>query len=102
MKNPSSARPGAVRHTSQRTCIGCRQVLNKRELIRVVRTPPGNIEVDDTGKKAGRGAYLHPARGCWEQALKDKQLERALKGRLDPESRERLLDYINRLPEGAN
>jgi len=98
----SSAQSAAAKRTPQRTCVGCRQVLTKRELVRVVRTPQGSIEVDATGKKAGRGAYLHPARECWEQALKGNRLEHALKGRLSPESREQLMDYVNNLPKGAN
>ncbi len=49
-----------VRKIPQRMCVGCREMKNKRDLIRVVRTPEGNIEIDPTGKKSGRGAYLCP------------------------------------------
>jgi len=86
----------------QRTCIACRQVTGKRELIRLVHTPEGNIEIDTTGKKAGRGAYLHPLRECWESVLKGKRLEHALRGRLSLESREQLLNYGWTLPKGAS
>ena len=58
-----------VKHVPQRTCVGCRQVLAKRTLIRVVRTAEG-VRVDPTGKAAGRGAYLHNLRSCWERGLK--------------------------------
>jgi len=72
----------------------------KRALVRVVRTPAGNIEVDATGKKAGRGAYVHPVRECWEQALKGNRLEHALKGQLTRTDREQLLSYVKGLTEG--
>lgn len=67
------------KHVPTRTCIACQQKRPKRELIRVVRTPEGPIEVDSSGKRSGRGAYLCPARGCWQVALDRRQLQRALK-----------------------
>lgn len=100
-KSPST-QPIAGKHMPLRTCVGCHQVLVKRELVRVVRTPQGNIEVDNTGKKAGRGAYLHPMLQCWELALKGNRLEHTLKGQLTVESREQLLNYARELPKGAN
>jgi len=62
-----------------RTCIGCMQQRNKRELIRVVRTPAGQVELDPTGKKAGRGTYLCRSSGCFRAALAGKRIERSLK-----------------------
>jgi predicted RNA-binding protein YlxR (DUF448 family) len=83
----------------QRTCIACREVLSKRTLVRLVRTKDGT-EIDPTGKRPGRGAYLHDRRSCWETALKDETiLERALKTTLTPEERERLRAYSLTLPE---
>ncbi len=67
------------RHVPQRTCIGCRQEAGKRALIRIVRTPEQRVIVDPTGKANGRGAYLHPARECWEKALKRGTIAYALK-----------------------
>jgi predicted RNA-binding protein YlxR (DUF448 family) len=67
------------KHVPLRTCIACRQKRAKRELIRVVRTPEGTIEVDLRGKASGRGAYLCPNRQCWEAALEQGRLGRALK-----------------------
>lgn len=61
-----------------RTCVGCRAVLPKKELIRVVRDPEGALHVDATGKKSGRGAYICPALECLRAAVKGKRLERAL------------------------
>ena len=56
----------------QRTCIACRQMLDKRELCRVVRTPTGEIVLDDTGKLAGRGAYLCRNLACLQKAFKSR------------------------------
>lgn len=70
--------------------MACRQVKAKRELVRLVRTLPGDIEIDTTGKKEGRGAYLCPTLSCLEKALQGKQLEHVLKSQLTPANRERL------------
>lgn len=51
-------------------------------MIRLVRTPGGDVEIDTSGKKEGRGAYICPEQVCWDKALKGKQLERALRGRI--------------------
>jgi len=67
-----------VRKLPQRMCVGCREMKNKKELIRVVRTPEGAIEVDLTGKKSGRGAYLCPSQDCLNLAVKGKRLQKAL------------------------
>jgi len=80
----------------QRTCVGCRAVLPKRTLIRLVRRPEG-IQVDATGKLAGRGAYLHDRRSCWERGLKGA-LAQALKTELTLQDRESLTAYMARLP----
>lgn len=92
--------PVKTRHVPQRTCVACREVLNKRSLIRLVRTSEG-VEIDPTGKKAGRGAYLHDKRSCWEKALKGDLLERALKTTLHNNERERLRAHGNSLPDEA-
>jgi predicted RNA-binding protein YlxR (DUF448 family) len=67
------------RRIPQRTCIACRSTEAKRGLVRVVRTPEGRVELDPTGKKNGRGAYVHESRACWDEALKKERLARALK-----------------------
>ncbi|MDI3281344.1 MAG: YlxR family protein [Bacillota bacterium] len=66
------------RKVPQRTCLGCRSVRPKKELIRIVRTPEGSVVVDPTGKRSGRGAYLCPSPDCLERARKGKTLEKAL------------------------
>jgi hypothetical protein len=85
-----------VKHVPQRTCVGCRTVLAKRELIRIVRTAEG-VQVDLTGKLAGRGSYLHDRRACWERGLRGG-LAHALKAELTPADRERLEVFANTLP----
>jgi predicted RNA-binding protein YlxR (DUF448 family) len=90
-KNINHPHRGAARRVPQRTCVACREVKDKRELVRLVRTPQGNIELDATGKKDGRGAYLCPTQECLEKALQGKQLEHVIKGHLTPDSRERLM-----------
>ncbi len=85
-----------VKHVPQRTCVGCRTVMPKRQLVRIVRTADG-VQVDPTGKKAGRGAYLHDRRSCWEAGLQGS-LARALKTDLTAAERERLQAFADALP----
>ncbi len=86
------------RRVPQRTCVACREVQAKRQLVRVVRTPEGEVVVDLTGRQNGRGAYVHQARECWETALKRGALERALKTSIGPEARRALEEYASALP----
>jgi len=81
------------KHIPQRTCVACRKVKAKRELIRLVRISNGNVEVDTSGKKAGRGAYLCPTLECWEIGLKTGRLEYTLRITLTQENREQLTRY---------
>ena len=60
-----------------RQCVGCREMKPKRELIRVVRSPEGEISLDFRGKKPGRGAYVCPAAACLAKVRKSRALERA-------------------------
>lgn len=76
--------------------MGCRTVLPKRQLVRIVRTADGAL-IDPTGKLAGRGAYLHDRRSCWEAGLAGG-LSRALKVELTAADRERLQAFANTLP----
>jgi len=85
-----------VKHVPQRTCIGCREVLPKRQMLRIVRSPEG-VRVDPTGKLAGRGAYLHDRRSCWERGLKGA-LAHALKMELSHDDRAHLEEFMNGLP----
>ena len=69
----------------QRQCLGCREMKPKKELIRVVRSPEGDISLDFNGKKPGRGAYVCPSGECLKKARKSKALERAFDMAIPPE-----------------
>lgn len=84
------------KHIPQRTCVACREVNEKRSLVRIVRTPEG-VAVDPTGRMPGRGAYLHDSRECWEKALKKGILARGLKTEISPEDLEVLQAYMEKL-----
>lgn len=73
-----------------RQCLGCREMKPKRELIRVVRSPEGNISLDFKGKASGRGAYVCPEPQCLKKAIKAKALERAFSTQIPPEIYESL------------
>ena len=87
------------KHVPRRTCVSCRHVRPKRELVRVVRTPEGDVVIDETGKRSGRGAYLCPTAECWETALSKGLLKRALRTDLTEEARARLKQDAARLQE---
>jgi predicted RNA-binding protein YlxR (DUF448 family) len=82
--------------------VACHKIKDKRELVRLVHTPTGNIEIDSSGKKAGRGAYLCQTWECWEKALKGNHLEHALRSSLTQDSREQLIKYGKALLKGVN
>ena len=74
------------RKIPMRMCVGCREMKEKKELIRVVRSPEGDVSLDPTGKKSGRGAYVCRDPNCLKRAIKQKQLERQLDAALSPEA----------------
>ena len=80
------------KHTPQRTCVGCREVLPKRSLIRIVKGPDG-VTVDLTGKAHGRGAYLHNQRSCWLRGIQGA-LDHALKTELTDQEKQTLHHYM--------
>lgn len=94
------------KHVPQRMCISCRQHDAKRGLIRIVRTPEGTVEVDPTGRRNGRGAYLCHQRACWEKALSSGLLSRALKVDINAETVDTLRRHAATLqplePEAAH
>ena len=73
------------RKIPQRQCVGCREMRDKRVLLRIVRTPEGEILLDSTGKKSGRGAYVCPDPECLKKARRSKALERAFDTAIPPE-----------------
>lgn len=78
------------RKKPERTCVGCRTVRPKMELVRVVRQPDGTVELDTGGKMPGRGAYVCPDVNCLDEAVKRKALDRALRAPVDAEVLNRL------------
>jgi predicted RNA-binding protein YlxR (DUF448 family) len=79
-----------VKKIPMRMCVGCKEMKPKKELIRIVRTPENTIEIDRTGKRAGRGAYLCPSTECLQKAIKGKRLEKCLEQQIPPEVLEML------------
>ena len=85
-----------------RKCTGCQQVREKRQLLRVVRDPEGNVSIDRTGKKSGRGAYLCEDPACLEKAIRTKALERSLEVEISDEVYESLRQELKKeVPENA-
>ncbi|MBU3805901.1 MAG: YlxR family protein [Candidatus Fournierella pullistercoris] len=84
-----------------RRCTGCNESKPKKELVRVVRSPEGEISVDLVGKKPGRGAYLCPNPACLAKARKAKRLERALEAQIPPEVYQRLEQQMEEAQGGA-
>lgn len=79
-----------VKKVPMRQCVGCKEMKPKKELLRVVRTPDGVIDLDPTGKRSGRGAYICPQSDCLAKAMKQKGLERALEHPISDEVYARL------------
>ena len=79
-----------VKKVPQRTCLGCRAIRPKREMLRIVKTPVGLVELDPTGKKAGRGAYICPTKECLDKILDGRKINHALEISMTPEMREAL------------
>ena len=79
-----------VKKIPQRQCLGCREMKDKKDLIRVVRSPEGEISLDFKGKKPGRGAYVCPESECLQKARKSRALERAFSAQIPPEVYEEL------------
>ena len=91
MKKNTSQQISSSRRVPQRTCVACRKVTEKRELIRLVRISDGSVEIDPSGRKAGRGAYLCLAWECWQAGLKGSRLEYALRTNLTEDNRRHLI-----------
>jgi uncharacterized protein len=83
-----------VRKVPQRKCLGCGEMKEKKELIRVVRSPEGVVSVDKTGKKPGRGAYVCQSSTCAAKAISAKSLEKALGVKLSAEVCAKILEEL--------
>lgn len=102
MPNTTAQRSARPRRVPQRTCVGCGTVGAKREFVRIVRGLDGDVRPDATGKKPGRGAYLHADAVCWTQALKRKRLEQSLKTTLSAQDLEALRAFAETLSSGVS
>ncbi|MCM1495441.1 MAG: YlxR family protein [Bacteroides sp.] len=86
-----------AKKTPLRQCIGCGQPMEKKNMIRVIRNPEGGIELDSTGKKNGRGAYLCLSQECLAKAEKSKGLERSFKMSVPKEIYQQLSEELSKL-----
>ena len=89
------------RRIPQRMCVACRQMKDKRDLARVVRSPEGWIFVDDTGKGAGRGAYICQDPECLKKARRSRALERALASPIDDDVYDDIVTAVEKLRQRA-
>jgi len=87
-----------MKHIPERSCISCKCKKPKFELVRIVRTPQGSIELDPTGGISGRGAYICRKQECWETVFRKKKLESSLKVNILSEQRSALINYSKSLP----
>lgn len=85
-----------------RQCLGCREMKPKRELLRVVRSPEGEVAFDASGKLPGRGAYVCPNPDCFKKAVKTRALDRALEVKIPDEVMERLAGLLEETQDGQS
>ena len=85
------------KHIPMRTCVVCGESYPKRELVRIVRTPEGRVEIDPQGKKPGRGAYLCHKPSCWDLQVAVPRLQRSLRVTFDEEARAALEAHARKI-----
>ncbi len=79
-----------AKKTPLRKCIGCGEIIPKKEMLRIVRTADSEIKLDLTGRENGRGAYIHFNKECFDKAVKSKGLERSFKMSINSDVYDRL------------
>ncbi|MBP3427293.1 MAG: YlxR family protein [Clostridia bacterium] len=84
-----------TRKIPMRMCVGCREMKEKRALLRIVKSAEGEISFDPAGKKPGRGAYICRSKECLEKAVRQRQLERALEHKIEEAVYARLMEEID-------
>lgn len=84
-----------------RMCLGCGEMKQKKDLIRVVRSPEGDISLDFTGKKSGRGAYICRSTDCFEKARKGRKFEKSFSCRIDSSIYEVMFDELGKEQENG-
>lgn len=95
-------KPIRQKHIPIRTCVACRETGAKRGLTRIVRSPEGDVGIDPTSKKNGRGAYLCDKPGCWDRALSTPLLARALNAEISPETTQSMKAYAATLHDSTD
>lgn len=80
-----------------RQCVGCHNMVSKKEMIRIIKTSEGEIMLDATGKKNGRGAYICKSADCLQKAIKNRSLERSLKVNIPSEIYDSLKEELGRI-----
>lgn len=83
-----------AKKTPLRKCVGCGEMIAKKEMLRVVKTKDNDVLLDVTGKMNGRGAYLHLSKECFDKAVKSKGLERSFKMSISPEVYDKLSEEM--------
>ena len=84
-----------TRKIPMRMCVGCREMKEKRSLLRIVKSPEGSISFDRVGKAPGRGAYVCRSKECLDKAMKARQLERALETKIEQDVFSQLMEEID-------
>ena len=87
----------SAKKVPQRQCVGCGEMKNKKEMIRILKTPEGSFTLDTTGRKNGRRAYLCPCMECFRKAVKGRGLERSFKMAIPKEVYETLEKEMEQL-----
>ena len=90
------------KHIPQRTCVVCRETDAKRSLTRLVRTADEGVQIDPTGKRNGRGAYVCDQPACWDRAVQSDVLEKALRTTLTTEDRQRINEARRQKVDAGN
>ena len=88
---------GTVKKIPMRKCVGCQQMKNKKELLRILKTAENEFVLDATGRKNGRGAYLCFSKDCLQKAIQSKGLERSFKQSIPKEVYEKLEKELDEL-----
>ena len=84
-----------TRKIPMRMCVGCREMKEKRSLLRIVKSPEGAISFDRVGKAPGRGAYICKSKECLDKAVRQRQLERALETKIEQSVFSQLMEEID-------
>ena len=84
-----------TRKIPMRMCVGCREMQEKRSLLRIVKSPEGVISFDRVGKAPGRGAYICKSKECLDKAVRQRQLERALETKIEQTVFTQLMEEID-------